>query len=309
MAHWRLWLILCMLFTSLAVQAWDDRRLGTPVVVDGRVIYHPVFALYFLPGESFDVHFKDAIAAGSLTFEGLSMPVGSQTLTAPSSPGIYPLRIENTVGQETATVNIVVMVPAGQLDSQGYLNGYRVGRYPGIPLKNNPIYLAPRGFIEVTEANRNTPVSPNFVLGQFLSKQAGGYPKYLVLRANLMLKLEQILAALNHSGKITEELVIMSGYRTPWYNRSIGNVPYSRHAWGGASDVYIDVAPRDGIMDDLNGDGRSDRHDARWLARFIDDMSRRGEFGERMGGLGVYGTNSAHGPFVHIDVRGSRARW
>ena len=101
----------------------------------------------------------------------------------------------------------------------------------------------------------------------------------------------------------------MSGYRTPWYNQAIGNVPYSRHAWGGAADIYIDEAPMDGRMDDLNGDGRVDRDDARWLADFVSGMSRRGEFGARIGGLGVYGSNSAHGPFIHVDVRGSRARW
>lgn len=49
--------------------------------------------------------------------------------------------------------------------------------------------------------------------------------------------------------------------------------------------------------------------DAQWLADFINDMSRRRVFGRRIGGLGVYGANSAHGPFVHVDVRGKRARW
>ena len=28
-----------------------------------------------------------------------------------------------------------------------------------------------------------------------------------------------------------------------------------------------------------------------------------------IGGLGVYGSTSAHGPFIHVDVRGTRARW
>ena len=27
------------------------------------------------------------------------------------------------------------------------------------------------------------------------------------------------------------------------------------------------------------------------------------------GGLSAYPANSAHGPFVHIDARGARARW
>ena len=28
-----------------------------------------------------------------------------------------------------------------------------------------------------------------------------------------------------------------------------------------------------------------------------------------VGGLSAYKANSAHGPFVHVDVRGRRARW
>jgi len=79
--------------------------------------------------------------------------------------------------------------------------------------------------------------------------------------------------------------------------------------FGGAADFYIDDHPKDGQMDDMNGDGKIDKQDARWLAAYVSDMSQRGEFGKRIGGIGVYGRNSAHGPFVHVDVRGSRARW
>ena len=28
-----------------------------------------------------------------------------------------------------------------------------------------------------------------------------------------------------------------------------------------------------------------------------------------VGGLGAYGSTAAHGPFVHVDTRGHRARW
>ncbi len=307
---WRcLGLLACLVLASHSALAWDDRRLGTPLVIDGRLIPYPVFAVYFLPGHRFEVNFRDAVSGGRLRFNGQEMPVGSGALTAPEVPGIYPLWVDNPAGGESATINVVVMVPAGEVDQKGYLNGYRIGHYPDKPLRGNPIYRPPAGFVEVTEANRDTLVSPNFTLGQFLCKQSSSYPKYLVLRANLLLKLEQILAALNNSGRVTDKLVIMSGYRTPWYNRSIGNGAYSRHLWGGASDIFIDENPRDGVMDDLDGDDQVNRNDAIWLAGFIERMSQRGDFHERIGGLGIYGANSAHGPFVHVDVRGSRARW
>ncbi len=289
--------------------AWDASRLATPLVIDDKVIPYPVFTLFFLPNQSFNVHFKDAKHGGTLTFNGVSEAVGGQALVVPGAPGIYPLKVVNSVGGEEANINIVAMVPTSETDKKGYLRAYRIGQYPAKALKGNEIYLPPRGFVEVTQENRNTRISPNFVLGQFISKQSQPYPKYLVLRANLLLKLENILAALNQSGKTTDGFVIMSGYRTPWYNQLIGNVPYSRHVWGGASDLYIDENPKDGVMDDLNGDGKANRADALWLADFVNDMSRRGAFGPRIGGLGVYGANSAHGPFVHVDVRGERARW
>jgi hypothetical protein len=33
------------------------------------------------------------------------------------------------------------------------------------------------------------------------------------------------------------------------------------------------------------------------------------KYPELVGGCGVYIATSAHGPFVHIDARGYRARW
>ena len=123
------------------------------------------------------------------------------------------------------------------------------------------------------------------------------------------MKLERILTELNDAGTEVESFVIMSGFRTPYYNESIGNVRYSRHVYGDGADIYIDERPRDGIMDDLNKDGRFSLSDAKWLFEFIDDLERRGRLEGLAGGLGAYGSTAAHGPFVHVDTRGRRARW
>ena len=302
-------LLIVLLGYSPLGLAWNSDRLGTPIVINDLIIPYPTFSMFFLPSQTFTVHFKDALNSGNLEFNGQTVAVGNASLTAPDKPGLYPLIINNSYGKEQATISIFVLTPASQIDKNGKLNGYTIGSYPLKPLNNNPIYLPPKGFIEVTQANYKYQISPNFTLGQFVSKQAQGYPKYLFLRAGLLLKLENILATLNRKGLPTEGFVIMSGYRTPWYNKAIGNVPYSRHVWGGAADIYIDQDPQDGRMDDLNNDGKSNREDAVWLANFINTMSRRGDFGNRIGGLGIYGSNSAHGPFVHVDVRGKRARW
>lgn len=301
-------LFFLLLITSQS-HAWNDSKLTTPVVINDLTIPYPVFSMFFMPNQEFTAQFKDLHGDGNIEFNGEKIPVGSQPLVAPDTAGRYPLRIFNDKTKEEAIINIFVLVPASKIDEQGKLNGYNIGQYPKSPLKGDPIYNAPKGFIEVNKDDINFLITPNFTLGAFLSKQNQGFPKYLILRAGLLLKLENILATLNREGTSTKGFVIMSGYRTPWYNKAIGNVPYSRHAWGGAADIYIDDNPRDGNMDDLNKDGKIDRKDAVWLANFIEKMSRRGDFGPRIGGLGIYGSNSAHGPFVHIDVRGARARW
>ena len=102
----------------------------------------------------------------------------------------------------------------------------------------------------------------------------------------------------------------LMGDRTPKYNRSLRNVRYSAHQWGRAADVYIDE-DHDGVMDDLNGDGRSDFRDVRVLSELAEEIDAGGEDedGNLVGGLGVYRSTRHHGPFVHVDVRGYVARW
>ena len=172
-----------------------------------------------------------------------------------------------------------------------------------------PIYRPPRGFIEVTEDNLETLVSPHFRLKDFLCKQDGDYPKYLVLQEKLLLKLELILEKVNEEGVRCNTFHVMSGYRTPYYNKLIGNVKYSRHLWGGAADIFIDEHPEDSMMDDLNGDGQIDYRDAGVLYDIIDRMYGKPWYQRFLGGLGRYKKTSNHGPFVHVDVRGFRARW
>jgi hypothetical protein len=181
----------------------------------------------------------------------------------------------------------------------GRLNGYRVGRYPP---KTQPL-----GFVEVTADNVRTKLSPHFELGQFLCKQPSGYPKYVVLSEPLILKLEQIVEALDRAGHDVDTLTVMSGYRTPFYNEGIGNVRDSQHTAGTAADIFVDEKT-DGRMDDLDRDGTITRDDALWLFRLVDGMDRM-PTALFKGGLGDYGSTGAHGPFVHVDVRGRLARW
>jgi hypothetical protein len=140
--------------------------------------------------------------------------------------------------------------------------------------------------------------------------QPDTWPKLLVIRLPLLDKLELIRDALAAAGR-TPAVRVMSGFRTPQYN-ALGVGPLggrardSRHMYGDAADIYVD-ADRDGRMDDLDRDGRVTIRDARWLAALAGRVEA--EHPDIRGGIGVYRATSAHGPFVHVDVRGTPARW
>ncbi|MGD9237221.1 MAG: D-Ala-D-Ala carboxypeptidase family metallohydrolase [Desulfobacterales bacterium] len=118
-----------------------------------------------------------------------------------------------------------------------------------------------------------------------------------------------ILEKVNAKGYRCDTFHVMSGYRTPYYNEAIGNVPYSRHIYGGAVDIFIDENPQDNMMDDLNRDGTIDYRDAAVIYRIIDALYGKKFYDPFLGGLARYKKTGNHGPFVHVDVRGQRARW
>lgn len=291
---------------------FDAGKAPFVVRFEDEVIPYRTFAVFVLPGEEADF---EAIAPDDRRFVlrasagRFRSPVPNRWVwTAPDIPGQYLLEVVHPPSVATITLNVFVMVPLSQVEG-GVLHGYRVGSYPGEPLRGLEVYEPPEGLIEVQPWNEDTPVSPHFRLGQFLCKQADGYPKYLVLDARLPRKLETVLEKLNANGVPVNGLHVMSGFRTPFYNASLGNVRYSIHQWGGAADVYVDERPKDGVMDDINRDGRVDKRDALFLYQFVDDMQDEAWFKPLLGGLGAYDSTPAHGPFVHMDTRGFLAHW
>jgi hypothetical protein len=206
------------------------------------------------------------------------------------------------------TVQAFVLVPREEID-RGRINGYRIGSYPAGPAGDS-LFAPPEGFVEVTAENRSLRVSPHFQLGDFPSKQSAGYPKYLILRPALLQRLELLIRALRDRGIPVRSFHVLSGYRTPFYNVGVlGNVPGSRHQWGGAADIFIDERPRNGRMDDLNDDGRVDVRDARFVAVVVDSLERAHPGTFPGGGVGIYGGSGRPSPFVHLDARGHPARW
>lgn len=236
------------------------------------------------------------------------LPIMSSLLgdTSMSRAGVYPVREANGA----AGFHFVTMRPFSD-KVNGRIGAYRIGNWSAERrgAKRNG-YALPTGFIEVTRENQDTYVSEHFQLRHFLTKdQHDVWPKYLVLQESLLDKLELLIAELEAEGIVGYELFVMSGFRTPQYNAkgvgAGGRASESRHQFGDAADVYL-RGKRD-WMPDLNGDGRVNIEDAQVLARAAERVEK--EHPSLVGGIGVYPATSAHGPFVHIDVRGTAARW
>jgi hypothetical protein len=194
----------------------------------------------------------------------------------------------------------------------GRIGSYRIGYWPGETGRALAgAYGNPNGFIEVTRDNMDTRVSEHFRLRDFLTHdQQDTWPKYLVLREDLVDKLELVIQQLQAEGHAVRHVRVMSGFRTPQYNanggETGGRASLSRHMYGDAADVFVDD-DGDGRMDDLNRDGRVNYRDAQVILDAAEKVERRHP--DVAGGVGVYKATASHGPFAHVDVRGYRARW
>ena len=210
-----------------------------------------------------------------------------------------------------ASLRILPIVPFS-FKVAGRMGLYRMGFWPGEKHTARGVsYDNPLGFVEVTPGNQDLPVSEHFRLGDFVTKdQSAIWPKYVVLREALVDKLELVIDELQLMGYPVQHLQVMSGFRHPFYNAQGvgrgGRARESRHQYGDASDVFVDN-DFDGNMDDLDGDGRISLLDSDLIILAVERVEMAHP--ELSGGMGRYHATHAHGPFVHVDVRGTPARW
>lgn len=116
----------------------------------------------------------------------------------------------------------------------------------------------------------NKKISTNFRVREFCCSD-GSDP--IFIDSELVAILQKIRT---HFGK---PVTITSAYRTPTHNKKIGGTTFSQHLYGKAADIAVkSVSPK---------------ITATYVETLLPDR----------GGIGVYDT------FVHVDVRGQKARW
>ena len=285
----------------------DDAMLGFLNPLRGRS--GKVFFTTVKPGAPIA---SGAPGGAKSVLTGVSEKVASD-FTAPRQPGVYKLAVQlDQAMRQLDNFNVITLVPFSEKQG-GHIGAYYLGSWPfekgGTP--KTPAYANPAGFIEVTPENVDTPISAHFRLRDFLTKdQPNVWPKYLLLNPKLLDKLELTIQELEAMGHPVQHFQIMSGFRTPEYNHGGGNTQgranLSRHMYGDASDTFVDN-DGNGIMDDLNHDGRVDARDAEVIMQAVERVESKNP--SLVGGVGVYSACCGHGPFTHIDVRGFRARW
>ncbi|RDV24093.1 hypothetical protein DXV75_15505 [Alteromonas aestuariivivens] len=228
---------------------------------------------------------------------------GNWKARALEQPGMYPVKLQHN-GVDDIVLKVIVLEPFDAQNST-QLNNYEIGSYPSEPFKGLEQYRSPPGLIRISESQLSESLTPHVRVSDVICKQASGFPKYIYITNEALTMLEQLLTFVNDNGITTERFSFISGYRTPYYNRSIGNGRHSRHQYGDAFDLYVDN-DKDGRMDDLNGDGKLTVDDVAILYGVFEQFMKQSGY---VGGLGRYRPTSNHGGFVHIDIRGYRARW
>jgi len=130
----------------------------------------------------------------------------------------------------------------------------------------------------------------------------------MVLDPRLVDKLEQVLEEVSVYYPEARVIHCISGFRTPAYNEAIGNeTGFSLHLYGAAADIWIESWPANGLIDDLDRNKRIDVFDGELIVQSARNLEAAGEVA--VGGASAYRWIPTHGPFVHLDTRGSAAVW
>ncbi len=285
-----------------------------PSAVPVRVPLHPAFgvsqAVYLrvaMPGQVIEYPVAPDGAGAGVTYEWTrasdqsvateALPLTGSVVVAPAQPGVYHLALVHGAARRLLDdVTLAVLTPFAE-KLGGVLHGYRIGRYPLEAFGGE----TPSGFIEVMPATARLPVSRHLRLEDFITHDGQAqWPRYVAVKPQLLDKIELVADEVARLRGVRDPvrvaLDVHSGFRTPAHNGGVEGAAFnSRHQYGDAADVAIDA----------DGDGRFTAIDAQLVQSAAEVVER--QHPELVGGLGLY--TSVASPYVHVDVRGTRARW
>ena len=238
---------------------------------------------------------------GDTALATVAKTLTSDKVFAPPRAGFYRLALLKSGQQrQIEGLTLAVLVPFEEKEG-AMLRGYRIGTYIAerVAGRRRP----PEGFLEITPADVDLPITKHLRVGDFLNHdQQGVWPSYAAVNPKLLDKLELVIQEIArwHGDKAVAdiEIDVHSGFRAPEHNRKIRRAARdSQHQYGDAADVAIDA----------NGDGKLTAIDSRMVGLAVEIVELKHP--DLVGGLGLYTSGHSSTNYVHIDVRGRRARW
>ncbi len=230
-----------------------------------------------------------------------AQPLTGDKVMVPPKAGFYRLALLKSGQQrQVEGLTLAVLVPFEEKEG-GMLRGYRIGTYLAERIRGKT--PPPEGFLEITPADVEISITRHLKVGDFLNHdQPGVWPSYAAVNPKLLDKLELVIAEIArwHGANAVAniEIDVHSGFRAPAHNRRIRRAARdSQHQYGDAADVAIDA----------NGDGKITAMDSRMVGLAVEIVELKHP--DLVGGLGIYTTGHSSTNYVHIDVRGRRARW
>ncbi len=266
---------------------------------------------FAMPGQEIsyplDVHGDPAelqyawVRNGDTTLATVPKTLTSDKVFAPPRAGFYRLALlKSGPHREIEGLTLAVLVPFEEKEG-AMLRGYRIGTYIAERVAGRQ--PPPSGFLEITPADVDLQITKHLRVGDFLNHdQRGVWPSYAAVNPKLLDKLELVIQEIArwHGDKAVAdiELDVHSGFRAPEHNRKIRRAARdSQHQYGDAADVAIDA----------NGDGKLTAIDSRMVGLAVEIVELKHP--DLVGGLGIYTSGHSSTNYVHIDVRGRRARW
>lgn len=309
-------ILFLVLISSCSVSAgsFSEEHADFSVVYDDLKIPLKTFSIFVMPWEDIEIKIAEEdrnqqylIELGSKKYESGS----SFSWKAHGESGHYPVTIreKNSTGENSKIkLNVFVLHPYSEKEGE-YMHGFRIGNYPEASADKKEEYSKPEGFLKIDKSLLDLNLTPHFKMEQFLTNQSDKLPQFIAIKESILLKLECFLAEVNNAGYNAETFGIVSFYRSPYFNKKIGNgTHYSRHIYGDAVDIYIDNSGNE-WMDDLNGDEKTDIADANLLFDLACEFDKKDKNSALQGGVGSYDENGVRGPFIHIDTRGVHTTW
>jgi hypothetical protein len=308
-------------FQFLQASSDTNKPIGTYLTRSGVPLAEPsisafgasgeVKLAFAMPGQEIsyplDVHGDPTelqyawVRNGDTTLSTVPRVLTSDKVFAPPKAGFYRLALlRSGPHREIEGLTLAVLVPFEEKEG-AMLRGYRIGTY--IAERVSGRQPPPTGFLEITPADVDLPITKHLRVGDFLNHdQVGVWPSYAAVNPKLLDKLELVIQEIArwHGDKAVAdiELDVHSGFRAPEHNRKIRRAARdSQHQYGDAADVAIDA----------NGDGKITAIDSRMVGLAVEIVELKHP--DLVGGLGLYTSGHSSTNYVHIDVRGRRARW